>query len=91
MNSREGEKVFVLNGIQTMSGYQYNLINELSAMKGMGVDIARISADSEDAFIQLDNFKQQLKNPIKIVLNDNDNVIEQCNGFWHKIAGMSVA
>jgi len=91
MNSREGERVFVLNGIQTMSGYQYNLINELSAMKDVGVDIARINADSEDAFIQLDNFKQQLNNPTKIVLNDNDNVIEQCNGFWHKIASMSVA
>ena len=27
MNSREGEKVVVLNGIQPMSGYQYSLIN----------------------------------------------------------------
>ncbi len=91
MNSREGEKVFVLNGIQTMSGYQYNLINELSAMQDMGVDIARISADSDQAFTQLNSFKHQLEVPTKHNLNNNVSNVEQCNGFWHKIAGMSVA
>jgi len=87
MNSREGERVFVLNGIQTMSGYQYNLINEMPALNAMGVDIARISADSTDAFTQLDNFKAQLLNPSTKVLDG----VAECNGFWHKIAGMSVA
>jgi len=87
MNSREGERVFVLNGIQTMSGYQYNLINEMPALAAMGVDIARISADSTQAFAQLDNFREQLVNPSKVELDG----VAQCNGFWHKIAGMSVA
>lgn len=87
MNSREGEKVFVLNGIQTMSGYQYNLINELQEMKNMGVDIARISADGEQAIAKVTEFKQQFIAPQKISLDG----ISECNGFWHKIAGMSVA
>ncbi|KGJ89881.1 U32 family peptidase [Colwellia psychrerythraea] len=87
MNSREGEQVFVLNGIQTMSGYQYNLINEMPALDEMGVDIARISADSTTAFIQLDNFRAQLLNPLRKELDG----VAECNGFWHKIAGMSVA
>ena len=87
MNSREGEQVFVLNGIQTMSAYQYNLINEVSELNDMGVDIARISSDSEQAFSQLDKFKQQLLTPQKQPLN----TLNECNGFWHKIAGMSVA
>ncbi len=87
MNSREGERVFVLNGIQTMSGYQYNLINEVAELKAMGVDIARISADSEQAFTLLDNFKMQLQEPAQYVLDKNN----ECNGFWHKIAGMSVS
>jgi len=51
MNSREGEQVFVLNGIQTMSAYQYNLINEVAQLNGMGVDIIRISAGSERALL----------------------------------------
>lgn len=87
MKSREGEQVFVLNGIQTLSGYQYNLINEMPALQSMGVDIARISADSTEAFTQLNNFRNQLTKPI---ITDLDG-ISQCNGFWHKIAGMSVA
>lgn len=87
MNSREGEQVFVLNGIQTMSAYQYNLINEVTQLADMGVDIVRISSDSEQAFIQLNKFKQQLQTPIKHLLDPEN----ECNGFWHKIAGMSVA
>ena len=87
VNSREGERVFVLNGIQTMSGYQYNLINEMPDMASMGVDIARISADSEQAFTMLDQFGQQLVQAKKYPLDG----VEECNGYWHKIAGMSVA
>lgn len=87
MNSREGERVFVLNGIQTMSGYQYNLINEVAEMADMGVDIARISADDDKAFAQLDLFRAQLQSPTRYPLDG----VEQCNGYWHKIAGMSVA
>lgn len=87
MNSREGERVFILNGIQTMSGYQYNLVNEVPEMAAMGVDIARISADSEKAFPIIDSFKAQLSHPQKYPLDG----VEECNGYWHKIAGMSVA
>jgi len=87
MKSREGEQVFVLNGIQTMSGYQYNLINEVPDLAKMGVDIARISADSNEAFPQLEHFKAQLLEPKHHVLDG----VTECNGFWHKIAGMSVA
>jgi len=87
MNSREGEQVFVLNGIQTMSAYQYNLINEVTQLNDMGVDIMRISADSEQAFTQLDKFKTQLLTPKAYSLETD----KECNGFWHQIAGMSVA
>jgi collagenase-like PrtC family protease len=87
MNSREGERVFVLNGIQTMSGYQYNLINEIEQMNSLGVDIVRISADSEIAFEKLIEFKKQLNEPSNLQLSK----VEECNGYWHKIAGMSLA
>ena len=87
MNSREGERVFVLNGIQTMSGYQYNLINEVQEMANIGVDVARISADDEQAFKQLDLFRAQLTEQQKYTLDG----VQECNGYWHKIAGMSIA
>ncbi|WP_371374323.1 U32 family peptidase [Thalassotalea aquiviva] len=83
LKSREGQQVFVLNGIQTMSGYQYNLINDLTSMANVGVDIVRISPDNDNALWQLSQFKQQLQNPENLTLADN-----QCNGYWHKISGM---
>ncbi len=86
MNSREGQQVFVLNGIQTMSGYQYNLINEVNNMKALGVDIIRVSADSELALNKLTEFKQQL-NQSKVYPLDKSN---ECNGYWHQIEGMSI-
>ncbi|MFT5759325.1 MAG: collagenase-like PrtC family protease [Alteromonadaceae bacterium] len=87
MNSQEGQGVFILNGIQTMSGYQYNLVNEINDMEAMGVDIVRVSADSEQAFGQIDVFKKQLTTPQKFTLDG----VAECNGYWHQIAGMSVA
>jgi len=87
MNSREGERVFMLNGIQTMSGYQYNLINEVQEMAQLGVDIARVSADGEQAFTQLTAFKNQLIENKRYSLDK----IEECNGYWHQIPGMSIA
>jgi len=87
MNSREGERVFILNGIQTMSGYQYNLVNEINDMAAIGVDIARVSADSKQAFQQTATFRKQLTSPEKYKLDG----IAECNGYWHQIAGMSVA
>ena len=87
MNSREGERVFMLNGIQTMSGYQYNLINEVQEMAQLGVDIVRVSADSEQAFTQLSAFKNQLIENKRYPLDN----VEECNGYWHKIPGMSIA
>jgi len=86
MNSQDGQQVFVINGIQTMSGYQYNLINELNDMQTIGVDIVRVSADSTDSFTTLTAFKNQLANTQKIQLNPT----QECNGYWHKISGMMI-
>ena len=87
MNSREGQKVFVLNGVQTMSGYCYNLINDIQDMKNAGVDIVRLSPESLATLSLIDDFKAQLTEPKRYPL---DNTID-CNGYWHQIAGMAVA
>ena len=83
MKSQDEQELFVLNGIQTMSGYCSNLINDLDSMKGL-VDIIRISPQIEDTFSILNQFKQQLTNKTLFKLSDT-----QSNGFWHGIAGMS--
>ena len=86
MKSQEGEQVFQINGIQTMSGYQYNLINEVNEMEQLGVDIARISADSQQAFEQLSRYRKQMQSFNQVTLNKT----KECNGYWHQIAGISI-
>lgn len=84
-NTQEGQQVFVLNGIQTQSGYCYNLLNDVETMQGL-VDVARISPSSIDSLKTLQQFKQQIIGEQQKVKLDN----LQCNGYWHQIAGLSL-
>ena len=85
MKSQEDESVFVLNGIQTMSGKCYNLQNDLQSMTGL-VDIIRVSPQIDGTFDILDNFIKQYQSDSlnKMPLPENHS-----NGYWHAIAGMS--
>jgi len=56
-------------------------------MAALGVDIVRISGDNMEAFNKISNFKKQLTDQQHYSLNS----IEECNGYLHQIAGMSVA
>ena len=84
VESQEGQSVFNLNGIQTQSGYCYNLINDLPNMHDL-VDVIRLSPLGIDTFSELNNFRANEKgeNPIQIA-------DRQCNGYWHQLAGLEV-
>lgn len=75
---RHGRKtVFVLNGIQTMSGSRYNLINQVPQMAKL-VDIVRLSPQSSGTFDWLDKFRHNL----------DGGAPQPCNGYWLRLAGM---
>jgi collagenase-like PrtC family protease len=83
--SQENQQVFVLNGIQTMSGYVYNLGNELTSMQGL-VDIVRLSPLGTETFAMLDAFRA----------NENGSALplaahSDCNGYWKRLAGLEQA
>lgn len=84
VSSQEGQEVFNLNGIQTQSGYCYNLINDLPNMKGL-VDVVRLSPLGLSTFSDLNNFRanETGQNPMPIQSR-------QCNGYWHQLAGLEV-
>ena len=84
-STQEGQQVFVLNGIQTQSGYCYNLLNDVESMQGL-VDVIRVSPSSLDSLTTLQQFKQQILGDPQIIKHDN----LQCNGYWHQIAGLSL-
>ncbi|MWN05396.1 U32 family peptidase [Gilliamella sp. Pas-s95] len=83
--SQEQQKVFVLNGIQTQSGYCYNLGNNLKEMKGL-VDIVRISPLGLETLDIVKQFKanEDGLNPLQIEHK------RDCNGYWNGIAGLEL-
>ncbi|MGL4249633.1 MAG: U32 family peptidase [Aeromonas sp.] len=85
-NSREGQQVFNLNGIQTQSGYCYNLGNELAGMEGL-VDVVRLSPQSIETLEMLARFKANQRGDAPLSLQQR----RDCNGYWRQIPGMNLA
>ncbi|OBT06617.1 U32 family peptidase [Vibrio sp. UCD-FRSSP16_10] len=84
VDSQEGQTVFNLNGIQTQSGYCYNLGNDIASMQGL-VDVVRLSPLGIDTFGHMDAFKANEQGQSPIIIEDR-----QCNGYWHQIAGLEL-
>lgn len=83
--SQEQQKVFVLNGIQTQSGYCYNLINEQVSMRGL-VDVVRLSPQSPDTLAMLEQFRANEDGQRPLTLAQH----RDCNGYWRRIAGLEL-
>ncbi|MGY3889878.1 U32 family peptidase [Aeromonas mytilicola] len=84
-SSREGQKVFNLNGIQTQSGYRYNLGNELEGMARL-VDVVRLSPEGMETLDMLSRFKANQQGQAPLPLQQE----RDCNGYWRQIPGMSL-
>ena len=75
----------MLNGIQTMSGYVYNLGNELTSMQGL-VDVVRLSPLGIETLDMVNAFRANESGAAPLALeNDND-----CNGYWRRLAGLEL-
>ncbi|WP_281222290.1 U32 family peptidase [Photobacterium sanguinicancri] len=83
--SQEGQSVFNLNGIQTQSGYCYNLINDLNSMHDI-VDVVRLSPLSVDTLDLVADFKNNEHGQTRHPLKDG----HHCNGYWHNVAGLNI-
>ena len=81
--SQEGTDVFVLNGIQTQSGYCYNLLNDVPSMQGL-VDVIRLSPQDETTLTLLEQFSAARRGE----MSSSPLTSRDCNGYWHRIAGM---
>ncbi|MBJ7222607.1 MULTISPECIES: U32 family peptidase [unclassified Brenneria] len=83
--SQENQQVFVLNGIQTQSGYCYNLGNELAGMAGL-VDIVRLSPQGTETLAMVDAFRANENGAAPLRLEKN----ADCNGYWRRVAGLEL-
>lgn len=85
VRSQEDQQVFVLNGIQTMSGYCYNLGNDLVSMQGL-VDIVRFSPQGTDTLEVINAFHANETGHAPLTLIDQ----QHCNGYWRQMAGLTL-
>lgn len=92
LRTREGEHFLVLNGIQTQSSLVYNLIDEIDAMRALGVGMVRISPQSQDTERVVELFDAVIKGKMEpgaavthLAALTPD---ESCNGYWHGKPGL---
>ena len=94
MQTREHQDFLVLNGIQTQSALVYNLVDQLDAMRALGVEVARISPQANhtvriveqfDAVRRGDRSGVQAMETIKALMPDG-----ACNGYWHARPGLDL-
>lgn len=94
--TQEQEKILTLNGTQTMSERSFNLIQELPLLRQMGIDILRLSPQSQNMTEIVSVWKACIENKIDHQealarlkrLNGNEPF---CNGYFHGIPGLEFA
>jgi collagenase-like PrtC family protease len=92
LRTRESEEFLVLNGTQTQSAKVYNLLPELAAMRDMGVDVLRISPQSQHSTEIVQLFHDVMIQ--KITTTDAMQTLPglmpalACNGYWYGKPGM---
>ena len=93
----QAPQLFTVNGIQTQSGQCYNLLDQWPIMHKIGVDIMRISPESQGTADVINQLSSSLSgasadlsgaptnSPLKLISE------EQCNGYWYGMPGMDSA
>ena len=93
IDTREGQRFLVLNGIQTQSAAVHALIDELAELSGLGVDVMRISPQSRHTREIVSLFRGRIEGAV-----DENKAHEElermavgtlCNGYWHGKAGLT--
>jgi collagenase-like PrtC family protease len=92
LDTQEGQPFLVLNGIQTQSTKVVNLVDQFDAMRALGVDVVRLSPQSQHM--------AEIVGIVRAALEDGASgaaararmtalmPAAPCNGFWHGRPGM---
>lgn len=94
MRTREAESFLVLNGTQTQSAKVYNLVNEVASLRGLGVDVLRISPQWHDTAEVVGLFRAVLdgvRTGAQALAAMTDLMPDQpCNGYWYGKPGLEM-
>ncbi|OQY55638.1 MAG: U32 family peptidase [Candidatus Parabeggiatoa sp. nov. 2] len=93
LSSQDNKPFLTLNGIQTQSAHTYNLLQTLTDIKTLGVDVLRISPQSMhtdkviDIFHRCSTEQESLTEGMTRLQRLMP--IGACDGYWHGHAGMN--
>ncbi len=92
LKTRDDTEFLTLNGIQTQSARSFNLIRELASLTELGVDLIRISPQSEHTLEIIEIFNDCLSgaSPGEGACDRMESWMPTgpCDGYWHGGAGM---
>ena len=95
LSTRENEEFLCLNGIQTQSARTVNLLSEMDRFIDLGVDVLRISPQSQHTIDIIERFASVLDQPEAPARFDaeleNWMPSTACNGYWYGKAGMELS
>ena len=81
------DEFLTLNGIQTQSALVYDLSNSIEELRGLGVDVVRLSPKSTNMPAIIESFRERCAGRSGARL-DELRVAPPCNGYWYGIPGM---
>jgi collagenase-like PrtC family protease len=86
VTSSDEQRLFTLNGIQTLSGQVVNLLDQIPTLKQLGVDSVRISPSQMDMTAIIQTFAERIHTPqssaSQLLATD------ECNGYWFDQSGI---
>lgn len=94
LETKESEAFLTINGIQTQSALVYTLIHEIDDLRDLGVDVLRLSPQSEYMSAVVRNFKAVIDGT-KSALDAHADMeplmpAGPCNGYWYGKAGLEM-
>ena len=93
LKAQDDTRFLALNGIQTQSAHTFNLLPELGKIRTMGVDVVRISPQSQHTGKVVEIFSKTMTGELEI--STGSALLEKlmptgpCDGYWHGDAGMA--
>lgn len=89
VDSQEQQRLFTLNGIQTLSGDIQDLRSEVPELQQMGVDALRISPSQPDMGAIIHAYAAAIRGDLVNVTPASSS--GYCNGYWHNQAGLKAS
>lgn len=94
LQTREGEGFLVLNGIQTQSARVHNLLQDVPALRALGVDLLRLSPQSQhmaEVIAAFDAARHAVQpDPTALERMRALMPAAPCNGYWHGKPGLDL-